>query len=181
MNLFGLVTYLDEVHTGKVLSLWGELEEKCGLVGVKAGIRPHFTWLAFQEGDLPGVESALEAFAETAQPFSVQINGLGIFTGEDPVLYIPIVVTAQLAAFHEALWARVSVFGGDEFEHHAPGNWVPHITLARLDLTPDNLGCAMETLAFQNNHWQFEVEDIVFASYGEEALSKFERRFAFKG
>lgn len=87
--------------------------------------RPHLTLLA--RVDLADVDPA--AFAELA-PMPLTLGAPVLFgTGDRRVLARSVVPTAELLALHAAVH-RVAGAGADA-PHTAPGEWTPHVTLAR--------------------------------------------------
>lgn len=87
--------------------------------------RPHITML---------VRTELEPF-EAADlvamlPLPLTLGGPTLFgTGEQRVLVRSVVPTTELLALHAAVHARVGP--GDDARHTRPGEWMPHVTLAR--------------------------------------------------
>ena len=55
--MHGLVSLLDPEHYQQVENLWNELEEECGLEGIKVTPYPHFSWLIAEDFDWESFES----------------------------------------------------------------------------------------------------------------------------
>ena len=102
----GIASLLDEPATSRVNYWWQELEARCGLVGVKTTPLPHFSWQVTEAYDLPLLEIVLHTFARQARPFTIRTSGLGLFTGENPIVYISIVKDESLIHFHSLLWSN---------------------------------------------------------------------------
>lgn len=87
--------------------------------------RPHVTLLV--RTDLPG----FDAHALRARPsFAVTLGSPLVFgSGERRVLARSVVPTAELLNIHAAVQAAAGY--GDDAPHTAPGQWSPHVTLAR--------------------------------------------------
>jgi len=128
--------------------LWSLLENHCGLSGIKFTPIPHFSYQGAEAYALEPVKATLHQIAADTAPFEVQICGLGIFTGDIPVLYLPIVKTQVLLSLHQRIWTAVLQFANELNQYYTPEHWVPHITLAHRDVTQDRLICAIEDLAF---------------------------------
>lgn len=158
----GVASLLDKPTTARVEHLWQELETRCGLVGVKATPFPHFSWQVTEAYDLQLLEKALSGIARQAHPFTVRTSGLGLFSGESPIIYISIVKSDTLLRFHALLWEQLNGIAIRPARYYAPVQWVPHITLAYNDVTPANLDCAMQILAFQSFEWEIQVDNLVF-------------------
>jgi hypothetical protein len=69
----------------------------------------------------------LARFAETLRPVHVRVANLGIFPGG--VLFLGLVVTAELLELHRGFHAEFAPFSSSCWEHYHPGVWVPHITM----------------------------------------------------
>jgi len=162
--MHGLITLLDEQHDCEVKALWREMESACGLgLLVKRVPFPHFSWLVCEDYDDDLALAAMNRIAAQAKPFVVQTAGLGVFTGEHPVLYASVTRTAALSALHELIWREMRPALTKAAAYYEPPNWMPHITLAQGDLTPDTLACAMRLLMGRNLYWQFRADTLVWA------------------
>ncbi|MGV3586387.1 MAG: 2'-5' RNA ligase family protein [Adhaeribacter sp.] len=86
--MLAVVSLLDEEHSQKVKSLIDQIDEHFGLTGVQMTPFPHITWLLteIQDNDEALLQQCLQQTAAVAAPFTIQTTGLGIFTGEHPVL-----------------------------------------------------------------------------------------------
>jgi len=178
--MHGIGSFLDQEHYHKVQAIWHELEITCGLVGIKAAPQPHFSWQVAEKYDLSRVREVLEEISCYTQPFIVHTNGLGIFTGETPVLYIPIVKDTHLCQFHNKLWEQMLKLSQGMSPYYSPQEWVPHITLAVGDTTLDNLSCALQKIAFQSYSWDITINNLILA-YQPEGQENWEKqRYDFR-
>ena len=157
----GIASLLDKPATERVESLWQELDAQCGLVGVKITPFPHFSWQVTEGYDSPRLDTSLQEIAGQTQPFTVRTAGLGLFSGESPIVYILIVKDEALIRFHSLLWQRMEKIAIRPMPHYAPEKWVPHITLAYNDVRRDNLGCALNNLAFLPFEWEIQIDNLV--------------------
>jgi 2'-5' RNA ligase len=164
----GIASLLDQLAASRMEHLWQELETKCGLVGVKATPFPHFSWQVTGSYDLPRLETVLPSIARQAHPFTIHTAGLGLFTGESPIVYISIVKDEPLIRFHSLLWERMNGIAVHPILFYAPGNWVPHITLAYNDVNSANLDCVMQYLAFQSFNWEIQVDNLILVTQAED-------------
>jgi 2'-5' RNA ligase len=164
----GITSLLNEPHKTQVEAIWQELEEKCGLVGVRITPFPHFTYQVVETYDQSRLESILRKIAHETQPFTVQTTGLGLFTGSSPIIYLPLVKNDLLQHFHQLLWDRTIDLAQGISPYYAPDMWMPHITLGYGDVTNFNLGCAMDLLAFRDYSWQITVDSLTFIGQFEQ-------------
>ncbi|MGD0752290.1 MAG: 2'-5' RNA ligase family protein [Anaerolineales bacterium] len=162
----GIASLLDKPATSRVETLWQELEARCGLVGVKTTPFPHLTWQVTENYVFPRLEAALHALASQATPFIIHTAGLGLFTGAHPILYITIVKDEQLMRFHSLLWEQMNGIAFHPVLYFSPGHWVPHITLAYNDITPANLDCVMQFMAFQSFDLNIQIDNLILVTQG---------------
>jgi len=179
--MHGLVSILDSKHHKLVESLWQLLEEECGLTGVKVTPFPHFSWLIASDFDWPALENALREIASQNNPFTVYTAGLGLFSGPNPVVFIPVVRTAELSTFHQRVWETIQPLGSEISPLYGPTSWVPNITLAYADVTPLNIPCVMQTLAFQTYSWEIRVDNISFINEPDGHVGQIRYKFELKG
>ena len=179
--MHGLVSLLDEEHYQQVHSIWKMLEEECGLEGIKVTPFPHFSWLIASDFDWPALEDALGKLAAHTYPFTVQTAGLGLFSGPSPVIFIPVIRSKELSDFHNQVWDYIQDLGTNVSPYYAPSNWVPHISLAYSDVTPETLPCALNELAFQSFNWEIRVDNITLIFEPDGQVGEIRYRYEFSG
>lgn len=158
--MHGIVSILNEPHHEKVLELWRQMKRQFGVGRPEATAVPHFSYHIAPTYDLVAVKQILQETAVSTHPFTVQTEGLGIFTGENPVLYIPVTCNPALMALHNILWPRLQAVSQDAPNYYAPTNWFPHITLGHGDITPENLGSIVTWLNSQSLAWSLQVDNL---------------------
>jgi 2'-5' RNA ligase len=158
----GIASLLHDPHKTQIESIWQELEENCGLIGVRTTPFPHFTYQVVEGYDQQRLEPILKEIARDTQPFMVQTTGLGLFTGKMPVIYLPVIKNDLLQHLHRRLWDRTKEVAQGSSPYYAPDVWMPHITVGYGDVTNTNLGCAMDALAFQDFNWKITVDNLTF-------------------
>jgi len=166
----GIASLLDKPATSRVENLWQELEVHCGLVGVKSTPFPHLTWQVTEGYGLPRLEAALHALADQVCRFTIHASGIGLFVGENPIVYISIIKDEPLLLFHSLLWERLNGIAFHPVLYYSPGQWVPHITMAYNDVTSTNLDCVMQFLAFQSLDLKIEIDNLILVIQGEDQL-----------
>jgi hypothetical protein len=157
----GVVSLLDEEHYAAVEGIWAELERELGLREVRITPWPH---ISYQQGDydlgvLPGI---LEKLAGATKRFEIETTGLGIFSGLQPVLYIPVVRTAELSDFQRLLWTVVGTSCRNASDDYWVSNWVPHITLAAGDLDANNVADAVKLLSARRFDWRISIDNLAY-------------------
>jgi 2'-5' RNA ligase len=138
--MHGVVSLLDDSSSRMVEKLWAEIEREFGIRGVYQSPFPHIPYHVAASYGVDKIKTVMQVFACHTSPFRVRCCGLGVFTGAEPVLYIPVVRSQQLAEFQHELWHQLTK-SSDRLEFaYRPARWVPHVTLARHDLTQRAVG-----------------------------------------
>lgn len=170
----GIASLLNDPHKTQIEAIWHELDEKCGLIGVRVTPFPHVTYQVVETYDQAKLEPILQEVAKNTQPFKVQTTGLGIFTGEVPVLYLPLVKNDILLNLHTRIWEQTKEIALGVSPYYAPDLWVPHITLAYGDITHFNVTCAIDTLVFRKYDWNVDIDNITFiGQQGQNSYGSF--------
>jgi len=162
--LYAVVSLLDERHSRQVEQIWTDLRERCAVAGIYKTPFPHFSYHVATGYDLGRLETALRRFARTCRPFRVRTNGLGIFSGPSPVVYIPVVRDPRLSDLHRRLWPAVGKVATGPLDYYRPEAWVPHVTLGHGDISQQNLPDVIRELAPRDFHWEIEVDNLAVIS-----------------
>jgi ribosomal protein S18 acetylase RimI-like enzyme/2'-5' RNA ligase len=110
-------------------------------------VRPHVTYaVGTLDGELEALSGRLAALAAETDPFTIQVVGLGIFPGVQPVLYLPVPRGPQLAALHRRVCDHFRAAGGELEAFYELDGWLPHVTLTTHGLTNDGLPAALADL-----------------------------------
>ncbi len=158
----GVVTLLPQPFYHQVEQIWDELEADFGFRGIRVTPYPHFSWQIGETYDMDCLEENLHQIARRLKPIQISTAGLGVFTGEKPVVYISVVRTAELTALHAEIWSALDCAGKDISPLYSPSAWMPHISLIYNDLTPENIGQVLQRLAFRPFYWQLQVDNFAY-------------------
>jgi 2'-5' RNA ligase len=157
--MYGVVSLLDEAHNEKVQNIWAMLKSRFGVGNPNVTGYPHFSYHIAQRYDLDRLSGLLERMVRETAVFTVHTAGLGIFTGAEPVIYIPVVRDPALTSLHQTLWPHIEPCGHYSQSYYAPANWVPHITLGQGDISPEQLGPVVQWLNNQNLYWTIPIHN----------------------
>lgn len=157
-SLAAVASLLPDEASGRVKELWDELERELGLRGATISPFPHFSYQVALDYDLEVLEQVVASVARGARALRVQTAGLGVFTG--PTLHLPIVRSPELARFHVAVWSAASVAAEKLDQHYHPASWVPHVSLAFGDTTPEKVAAAVALLAERDLAWDLELDNL---------------------
>lgn len=175
--MYAIISVLDPESCQIVNEIWHQLCEACGLKAIYDLPTPHFTWLLADALDVRQTEPILSGIVSNAKQMTLHTFGIGLFTGENPVLYLPLVKSREMINLHEAIWEQIAPFSAGAKLYYSPRLWVPHITLALNDLTRDNLACAVSKIAFEQIELFVQVNNLAIVKQENdqpgETLSKF--------
>jgi 2'-5' RNA ligase len=158
--MHGLVSLLPPPFYAQVKSLWQELERDFGLTGIYVTPCPHFSWQIAEDYDFEKLATIVQEIAHQVAPFVVRTTGLALFTGPNPVIYVPVVKTARMVELHALMWERTQKVSRDRSALYAPENWMPHVSVAYEDVDRETIGPVMERLAFQTFNWEMTIDNV---------------------
>ncbi|MEN4098484.1 MAG: 2'-5' RNA ligase family protein [Anaerolineaceae bacterium] len=141
----------------QIKEIWDLFETKCNMSEIKQTSLPHFTWQSAEDYRFESIEDTLPTLAAQLFPFTVTTAGIGIFTGNTPLIYLALVKTKIMMDFHQVLWNGLTHSGVAINQHYSPDRWIPHITLAIRDVNSQNLACALDGIL----HRPYEMEILI--------------------
>ena len=177
--MYAVISELDPQSSAKVIEFWKKLCEACGLRGIYDIPTPHFTWFAAEHLDVDQAKSTISQIVKGVDPFEIRTFGLGVFSGDHPVLYLPLVKTRKVLDFHDEVWKKLRPHSSETQLYYSPWLWVPHITLALKDLTRENLSCAINAIAYEPIELINLVTNLILADYEDERPGQMLDRFPF--
>jgi 2'-5' RNA ligase len=92
--------------------------------------RPHITLSVCDAVDETIMCAVIEQMAMKIAALPVSLSSLGMFPGDETVLFLAPSADAELIAVQAELHARLTEFTHTPWKLYAPGRWVPHCTLA---------------------------------------------------
>jgi len=159
-TMLAITSLLSPPAAARINRIIKSLETEFGLDDVQATPDPHITYQLAGVGKRTALIDVLARVARQTQPFSAFTTGLGIFPGPNPVIYIPVLRSEPLNALHRRiheatapLCLRTDKFSGADC-------WLPHISLALHDTTPDLLGEVLRYLNEQTFNLKFQVDNL---------------------
>ncbi len=158
--LHGVASLLDDQNYALVEHLWDELETEYGVQGLYQTPFPHFSYHVAEGYDTDLVESILPRVTSRCAAFKVRTAGLGVFSGDHPVLYIPVVRSPALSALHQKLWHELAEASAGTVEYYHPEQWTPHITLAGGEVLKNRLPDIVRMLSVRSFDWEMEVNNL---------------------
>ncbi len=179
--MHGLVSLLDETHYKIVEDIWNELETEFGLRGIRVTPYPHFSWQVAADYEWNLVAEQMKEISENTSPFIVKTSGLGIFSGESPIIFIAVMKDMNLMKQHSRIFNAIESVAIDIVPYYHPNIWVPHISLAYSDVTENNIGSIMKCLAFRNYNWKIEIDNIALIYEPTNSIGQLKYKYKFRG
>ncbi len=170
-----IVSALDDPHREMVENIWGELKAVFGLQGVIGSTRPHVTYHVADAYGASAIGDVLSAVARTMRPFAIATHGLGVFRGDETVLYLHVSPSPELRAIHQRVWDAATPIATAPKPVYAATTWVPHITLAIGDLTEDVLPQALQLLNRRTYEWAMPITNICLIENTSSASAAWRR------
>jgi len=158
--MIAITSLVDQNTSERVFELTEDLEHKFGLSGVKITPYPHLTLLTAEVRDMEELKQYLEQTCAEISPLVVRTTGLGIFPGENPVIYIPVLRTPPLNKLHARLHRNISEMSTEIGLYYNQNMWLPHISLALGDTSPEVLGPVLVYLCQFTFNWEITLDNI---------------------
>jgi len=161
---------LDQAPESK--KVWDLMEERCSYLGMNSIPIPHLSWQVAGDYAMDQLLPAIENLVKTWKEFYVKTAGLGLFSGETPVLYLPIIKTKELLLKHEELWNLCSEYAKEINYLYAPENWMPHVTIIHQNFSLENASCVISDLYQHHLNMVFQVQkiEIIYQVGDEEGI-----------
>lgn len=179
--MYVVISELDSISSADVGKIWRELHDACGLKEIYTIPVPHFTWFASDSLDVTSSALMLSKLTANAQSLKIHTFGLGLFTGEHPVLYLPMVKSEEMLRLHREIWDLAVPYCEGPKHYYSPAFWIPHITLALKDLTRENIACGINQIAFETIEHYVTIDSLSIAEYADESLGKTFEKIKFNG
>ena len=158
--MIAIASLLDTTTSERVSELTSNLEIKFGLTGVKITPYPHLTALTAEIPDMEELKEYLEQFCLNTRKITVRTTGLGVFPGQHPVIFVPVLRTPPLNDLHGRLHRDIAEMSTEMGVYYNPNLWLPHISLALGDTTPEVLGPALTYLGNNNFNWEITLDNL---------------------
>jgi len=158
--MLAITSLLSSPHVRHINGIIKRLEEKFGLDDVQATLDPHLTYQLAGVKKLGALKAVLAEVAATTAPFPAFTTGLGVFPGQQPVIYIPVLRSDALNALHRRILAATAPLCLRTDKFSGPDCWLPHISLALHDTTPDLLGPVLSYLNRETYNLKLVIDNL---------------------
>ena len=170
--MLAITSLLSPPHVLRINAIIKRLEEKFGLDDVQATLDPHLTYQLAGVRKLSSLKQVLADVAAATEPFPAFTTGLGVFPGERPVIYIPVLRSDALNALHRRILAATAPLCLRTDKFSGPDCWLPHISLALHDTTPDLLGPVLALLNQETYNLKITIDNLAILRQEGELFVK---------
>ena len=158
--MLAITSLLSPKYAARINGIIKSLEDEFGLDDVQATPDPHITYQLAGVRQLSALKAALSGVARDTKPFAAHTTGLGVFPGDKPVIYIPVLRSDALNDLHRRILAATKPLCLRTDKFSGPDCWLPHISLALHDTTPELLGPVLHYLNAQTFNMKFHLNNI---------------------
>lgn len=175
--MYAIISEIDAQSSEKVNQIWRKLCNACGLEAIYKIPTPHFTWLVAEALDVEQVKLKLSNVIQDSPHITTHTFGIGLFSGERPILFLPMVKTIEMIQRHQYIWDEIRPYCTDLKLYYSPKFWIPHITLALKDISRENLPCAINEIGFEKIELKVSITSFAIAEHEDEKLGTILERF----
>jgi 2'-5' RNA ligase len=126
---------------------------------------------------VPPLNTCLEEFARTHTSIPMRLSGFGAFPPR--VIYVDVVKTPELMALQSSLKAYLEANLGLEIDPTRSHPFVPHMTVAFRDLTPEAFKRALPQFRNRSLYYEFTTSHLTLLHHnGQNWAIKTEFPFA---
>jgi 2'-5' RNA ligase len=170
---FGAAAIFDEKTEVRLREQWQAVAD-AGIHTIMPALDypPHLTLMGAEGFEMDALRSAVAQFCEQTAPLVVHLASIGVFPGDNGVVFLTPTADRALLDFHDAFWRMTGplIQGASSYR---PDDWSPHVTMA-YPLRPRQVSAAVDTLA---RGWQpisARIEGILFGTYNLQGSSVLE-------
>jgi len=157
---YAVEMYFDVEGDKRIRYLWRILYEKnLSSYMYVSGSRPHISLSVLNSINVSEFSQKLQKFTEEINPFEINFGSIGVFPGEEPVLFLAPTVTEELLKIHNEFNNTFSYFKNEMWNYYLPGKWIPHCTLA-TDFGKKDLPMAMKYILDNFEPMNVVIEEI---------------------
>jgi 2'-5' RNA ligase len=162
---FAIQLFFDPASDAAVRRLWAELASaEVPFPLQDSGNRPHVSLAIYSELNTALCAGLLNSFAQTHSPFALTIASLGIFPGEQAVVFLAPIVSSSLLDLHRQVHQLLQDTGTLPSAYYLPGRWTPHCTLATR-VSPQLLSQALAVGLAMSFPLPISIEEIGVIEY----------------
>jgi 2'-5' RNA ligase len=160
MNVFAVATILDIQRDPEALEAWNQIKDAFSNAALEVPGLLHFSWHVATSYQSGRIEDCLREATRDLPLIQSTSTGLGIFTSEQPVLYLPVNKKPLMTDLHHHLWECLAPISVNVNSFYDPENWIPHITLAYEDANGDQISRAAALLLRRHIGFRIQLDHL---------------------
>ncbi|MBO0360162.1 2'-5' RNA ligase family protein [Hymenobacter sp. BT186] len=178
--MLAITSLLNPQNADRINRIIKSLETEFGLDDVQATPDPHLTYQLAGVRKLSALNQVLRDVSRHTKSFVAHTTGLGLFPGPNPVIYIPVLRSNELNKLHQRILHATKPLCLRTDKFSGPDCWLPHISLALHDTTPELLGPVLQYLNQQTFNLKLTINNITILRQEGELFVR-EKYFMFEG
>jgi 2'-5' RNA ligase len=144
---YAVATLVNPSENSELQATWKWIFKVCQAQDVQPTRMPHLSWHVSMDYDAAALDDFLKHILPSLEPFDIRTTGVGIFSGEHPVVYLPVVKTRKIVELHELLFKGINHLTGSPNRFYNPDVWIPHITVVYESSLMENICGVINELA----------------------------------
>ena len=127
---------------------------------------------------LSGWKKSLISFTQSVEPISLHVAGIGTFSGDHPVIYLPVTKTPSITSIYNEMASWITEYTSTTNPNYDPLLWIPHITLSADEFNSDGVCQVISELAYIPMNFDLTLDHIAII-YRNEEKSGVRQTFVF--
>ena len=157
---FAVEMYFDSEAEARIRCLWDQLANaEVSSFMIDIGARPHLSLAVYPSVDSEALCRELASFARSFDPISLEFASIGVFPGNEGVVYSAPTVTPELLAAHRRYHDQMQRLAPNCMRYYHPGKWTPHCTIA-TGVNVERRSQAVELCHSSNALGPFTIKEI---------------------
>lgn len=159
--MYAIISELDSASDLAIEAIKKEIMSECMLENPKMRFPLHLSWQGADTYRLGEVENLVQLIARMSAPIEITPDGVGVFTGEYPVLYLTVARSPVLSALNQTLWEALFPLAEGMNPSFSPETWVPHISLVYGDSKSiDAMTCVLQKMIPMQLDLKIKIDEL---------------------
>lgn len=164
----GVVSILEGEAYEETKKMWRLFERKYNSRAIQNFPQPHLSFQGGLSEDLKTIDSKLKILSSEISSFPITIGGINTFEKPERVIFLSVAKTKELQKIHKKIDNLLQKYCSQTFRFYTPQNWLPHITLAQDDLTPNRFRKAKKDLENYHPHYRLILHHICLVRWYDQ-------------
>ena len=160
MRLYAVASILTLLQPDAGKIAWHQIERLRAAHGIVQKGVLHFSWHVAEHYSIESCREIMGSICTRLEPRTLTGTGLGLFTGETPVLYMPVIKVRWVDILHQELWKNLTPHSSGLVSHYSPENWIPHISIASKGAQPEQVTQLASEILMQKLEIEFRVDNL---------------------